>query len=89
MRPRSHRAARHAHTRDAEFESQPLAPVPEGPKQGVDRFERMEREWVPAASALRGARRRDFLAPLWRDIGRALEPAPFDPGSPERHPSRA
>ena len=63
--------------------------VPEGPKQGVDRFERMEREWVPAASALLGARRRDFLAPLWRDIGRALEPAPFDPGNPERHASRA
>ena len=65
------------------------APAPEGPEQGVDRFERMEREWVPAASALLGVRRRDFLAPLWRDIGRALDPAPFEPGNPQRHASRA
>ena len=64
-------------------------PAPEGPERGVERLERMEREWVPAASALLGARLRDFLAPLWRDIGRALEPAPFDPGNPERHASRA
>ena len=65
------------------------APAPEGPKQGVNRLERMEREWVPAASVLLGARRRDFLAPLWRDIGRALDAAPFCPGNPERHASRA
>ena len=65
------------------------APAPEGPEQGVDRLERMEREWVPAASVLLGARRRDFLAPLWRDIGRALDAAPFCPGNPERHASRA
>ena len=64
-------------------------PAPEGPERGAERLERMEREWVPAASALLGARRRDFLAPLWRDIGRALDPAPFDPGNPERHASRA
>ena len=49
----------------------------------------MEREWIPAASALLGARRRDFLAPLWRDIGQALDPAPFDRGHPERDASRA
>ena len=49
----------------------------------------MEREWVPAASALLSARRRDFLAPLWRDIGRALDPVPFDPEHSERHASRA
>ncbi|MCE2521348.1 MAG: hypothetical protein J4G15_16400 [Alphaproteobacteria bacterium] len=65
------------------------APAPEGPEQGFDRFERMEREWVPAASALLGARRRDFLSPLWRNIGRALDPAPFEPGNPQRHASRA
>ena len=63
--------------------------APEGPDHGIDQLERMERDWVPAASALLGARRRDFLAPLWRDIGRALDPAPFDPGNPERHASRA
>ena len=65
------------------------APAPEGPERGAEQLERMEREWVPAASALLGARRRDFLAPLWRDIGQALEPAPFDPMSPARHASRA
>ena len=65
------------------------APAPEGPERGAEQLERMEREWVPAASALLGARRRDFLAPLWRDIGRALEPAPFDPMNPDRHASRA
>ena len=65
------------------------APAPDGPKPGLERLERMEREWLPAASALLGARRRDFLAPLWRDIGRALDPAPFDPHRPERHASRA
>ena len=65
------------------------APAPKEPERGAERLERMEREWVPAASTLLGARRRDFLAPLWRDIGRALDPAPFDPGNPERHASHA
>ena len=66
------------------------ASAPAGPERGLEQLERMEREWIPAASALLGARRRDFLAPLWRDIGlalpRALRPAPSrapcDPGVP-------
>ena len=65
------------------------ASAPEGPEQGFERLERMEREWVPAASALLGRRRRDFLAPLWRDIAQALDRAPFNPAKPERHASRA
>ena len=64
-------------------------PAPEGLEQALDRLDRMGREWVPAATALLGARRRDFLAPLWRGIGRALEPAPFDPRHPGRHASGA
>ena len=68
------------------------APAPKGPEQGVDRLKRMEREWVPAASVLLGARRRDFLAPQWRDIGRALDaprsvqaiPNAMHPGRTER-----
>ena len=64
-------------------------PVPEGPDQGLERLDRMEQEWTPAASALLGTRRRDFLAPLWRDIGRVLERAPFDPHRPDCHASRA
>ena len=65
------------------------APVPEGSAQGLELLERMEREWVPAATILLGARRRDFLAPLWRDIARALGPARFDPNRPESHATRA
>ena len=65
------------------------APAPASPERGLEQLERMEREWIPAASALLGARRRDFLAPLWRDIGLALDPAPFDPHHPERHATRA
>ena len=65
------------------------APIPAEPTQGLELLERMEREWIPAASILLGARRRDFLAPLWRDIARALGPAPFDPSRPERHATRA
>ena len=65
------------------------APTLEGSAQGLELLERMEREWVPAAAILLGARRRDFLAPLWRDIARALGPAPFDPSRPERHATRA
>ena len=65
------------------------APVPQRPDQGLERLHRMEREWLPAATALLGVRRRDFLAPLWRDLGRALDPMRFDPRHPERHASRA
>ena len=65
------------------------APASEEPGWGVEQLERMEREWVPAATALLGARRRDFLAPLWRGIARALEPVPFNADRPDRHASRA
>ena len=82
---RDHGQRFHASTLISALEAQ----TPAEPAQGIDLLERMEREWVPAASTLLGSRRRDFLAPLWRDIGRALDPAPFDPGHPERHASRA
>ena len=65
------------------------APAPQGSEQGLERLDRMEREWIPAASALLGTRRRDFLAPLWRDAGRALASVRFDPHHPGRHASRA
>ncbi len=80
-----HRNRHHALTLIDALEST----TPVGTSQGVRHLERMEREWVPAALELLGARRRDFLVPLWRDIGKALEPAEFDPDRPDRHASRA
>lgn len=64
-------------------------PAPMGACEGYSRLERMEREWLPAASDLLGRHARDFLAPLWRGIGRALDDGEFDPGYPEHHASRA
>ena len=64
-------------------------PAPIGTDEGYSRLERMEREWLPAASDLLGRRARDFLAPLWRGIGGALDDGEFDPGHPGRHASRA
>ncbi len=57
--------------------------------EGYAHLERMEREWLPAASDLLGRHARDFLAPLWRGIGGALDDREFDPGYPEHHASRA
>ncbi len=57
--------------------------------EGYSHQERMEREWSPAASELLGRHARDFLAPLWRDIGRSLDEREFDPRYPEHHASRA
>lgn len=64
-------------------------PPPGNIRQGIERLERMTGAWLPAASDLLGIHRRDFLAPLWRDIGKALEPAKYDPNCPEHHASRA
>ena len=65
-------------------------PAPEGSVHGFEVLERMERDWLPAAGEfLGGARGHIVLAPLWLDIGRALEPAEFDPEYPNRHASYA
>ena len=82
---RDHGQRIHAGALIAALETRP----PDGPDQGLERLDRMEREWVPSAAALLGTRSRDFVAPLWRGIGRALDPVPFDPNHPERHASRA
>ena len=80
----------HAHRAHAAALVEALeAPDPEDPGQGFERLDRLEREWLPAASALLGAGGRDFLAPLWRGVGQALEPACFDPRRPRRHASWA
>ncbi len=53
------------------------------------RLEVMETVWLPAASALLGAAARDFLSPLWRDLGEALEGLPYDTINPKVHASWA
>ena len=66
------------------------APAPEGPGEGIEWLHALEREWSPAAARLLGSGDgRDFLAPVWRCIGGALGPRPFDPVHPERHASWA
>ncbi len=64
------------------------APAPEGPDEGIEWLHALEREWRPAAMRLLGTGDgRDFLAPVWRCIGAALGPRPFDPVHPQRHAS--
>ncbi len=66
------------------------APAPDGPDEGIEWLDALEREWNPAAARLLGTGDgRDFLAPVWRCIGEALGPRTFDPVHPERHASWA
>ena len=50
-----------------------------------DRLTRLESRWLPAASAVLRSKARDFLAPMWRELGAALEGAPFEASQPHRH----
>lgn len=65
------------------------ATPPLGPEEAADRCDRVVRQWMPAAAALLGAHGQRFLAPLWRDVGTALEGIAFDPHHPDRHASWA
>lgn len=81
-----HPLATHARTLMAAME----APAPEGAGQGFEWLHSLERDWLQAAAALLGADDgRDFLVPMWRCAGRALDSAPFDPARPKRHASWA
>ncbi len=64
-------------------------PVPQDHVQGLERCDKLIQEWLPAASKLLAGSARDFLRPLWRDIGCALDAARFDPQRPDRHASWA
>ncbi len=58
------------------------------PAQSEDvkqRRSELEQRWLPAASAVLDAQARDFMVPLWRDLGRALEGVPFDSFDPHGH----
>ncbi|MDE0443088.1 MAG: hypothetical protein OXL38_13320 [Gammaproteobacteria bacterium] len=61
----------------------------EQPKEARQRLDAIENRWLPAASSLLRAGARDFLSPLWRDVGRALEGVPFASGDAKGHASWA
>ncbi len=65
------------------------APAPAHHGDAAERLDLMQRRWVPAASAVLRRGSRDFLTPLWRDLGAAFERAPFDPARPDEHASFA
>ncbi len=66
------------------------APPPHDPNTALERLERLEAAWSPAAKTLFGVDEgRDLLAPLWRAAGVALDSIRFDPDHPDRHASRA
>lgn len=64
-------------------------PAPTNHAEAERRVAQMARRWVPAACAVLRSRARDFLTPLWRDLGTVLEQAPFNPARPEAHASFA
>ena len=58
---------------------------PPSPEEAVNRLEEIERRWQPAASAVLHAGARDFLTPIWRALGAALEGKSFDERHPHQH----
>lgn len=80
-----HRSVAHAEALIAALEAPPVG----SPASAGERLARLEREWLPAASALLAREGGEFLAPLWRDVAGALEGVAFDPARPELHASRA
>ena len=61
------------------------SPPPDSVDSAYRRLALMEQRWQPAAYAVLHGQGRDFLAPMWRDLGSALEAAPFDSNEPRRH----
>ena len=65
-------------------------PAPQSEADALKVLGRLENTWAPAALQCLGAPRDHvFLAPLWQNIGRALNPERFDPQRPDRHASHA
>jgi len=56
-------------------------------EEALERLERMQAEWVPAASRLLVGRAQDFLRPLWRGIASGLDPSRFEAADSQRHVS--
>ena len=63
-----------------------LAPPPAEREAALQQMQCLERQWLPAASAVLRAGARDFVTPLWRRIAVALDDdTPFDATAPKRH----
>ncbi len=63
---------------------------PQNEADALEVLGRLENTWTPAAVQCLGAPRDHvFLAPLWQNIGHALNPGRFDPQRPDRHASHA
>ena len=62
-----------------------LKAVPAQSESAEQRRGVLEERWLPAASAVLDAQARDFMVPLWRDLGRAFEGTPFDSSNPHGH----
>lgn len=80
-----HWAINHAMTLIEALQAAP----PTGTDAARDRLDEVENAWLPAASALLRSDARDFLSPLWRDVGRAFEGHPFEPDNARAHASWA
>lgn len=65
------------------------AEQPHDANTALERMDRLEQKWTPAATALFGVDGQEILAPLWRAAGLALESVCFDPEHPDHHASRA
>ena len=68
-----------------------LATPPPGTRDdALRRIDTLEQQWLPAASAVLRSAARDFVTPMWRSIGAALEDGtPYDPARPKAHASFA
>ena len=63
-------------------------PPPAGRAEALRRMEVLEQQWLPAAGAVLRGGARDFVTPLWRDIGTALDDdVPYNPARPKEHAS--
>lgn len=62
-------------------------PLPADHEEALEQLERMQAQWVPAASHLLVRRAQDFLRPIWQGIASGLDPSRFDVADSERHVS--
>ena len=65
-------------------------PPPPGRAEALPRVAALEQQWLPAAGAVLRGGSRDFVTPLWRGIGAALDDgAPYSADRPKEHASFA